>query len=87
MPRQKSFVSMIRDLVRDEIQRALDRLFEGLGSVGVGPTRIIASSRLPAASCLAAVSFSIVIRASRPWVISCSLPLNVCGPASCTVYS
>ena len=42
MPRQKSFVSMIRDLVRDEIQRALDRLFEGLGSVGVGPRAALA---------------------------------------------
>ena len=45
MPRQKSLVTMIRDLVRDEIQNALNRLFEGLGSVGVGPRAAVARTK------------------------------------------
>jgi hypothetical protein len=45
MPRQKSLVTMIRDLVRDEIQKALNRLFEGLGSVGVGPRAAMAKTK------------------------------------------
>lgn len=45
MPRQKSLVTMIRDLVRDEIQKALNRLFEGLGSVGVGPRAAVARTK------------------------------------------
>lgn len=48
MPRQKSFVTMVRDLVRDEIQKALDRLFEGLGSVGVGPRAALAGTKAKA---------------------------------------
>lgn len=48
MPRQKSFVMMIRDLVRDEIQKALNRLFEGLGSVGVGPRAALAGTKAKA---------------------------------------
>ena len=47
MPRHKSFVSMLRDLVRDEIQKALNRLFEGLGSVGVGPRAALAKAKAP----------------------------------------
>jgi hypothetical protein len=45
MPRQKSIVTMIRDLVRDEVQKALNRLFEGLGSVGVGPRAALARTK------------------------------------------
>jgi hypothetical protein len=35
MPRQKTIITIIRDLVRTEIQRALSSIFGGLG---VGPT-------------------------------------------------
>jgi hypothetical protein len=35
MPRQKTLITVIRDLVRTEIQRALSSIFGGLG---IGPT-------------------------------------------------
>jgi hypothetical protein len=39
MPRQKSIVTIIRDLVRTEIQKALSSLFGGLGVGGAGARR------------------------------------------------
>ena len=41
MPRQKSIVTIIRDLVRIEIRKALSGLFGGLGVTpgGAGPKR------------------------------------------------
>ena len=45
MPRQKSIVTIIRDLVRTEIQKALSGLFGGLGGVGKPAPRKIKRRR------------------------------------------
>jgi hypothetical protein len=46
MPRQKSIVTIIRDLVRTEIQKALSSLFGGLGVVpGVKGAKVKAKAK------------------------------------------